>query len=226
MKEKKKGLVFIAVAVLFGLIAFLGILSLSSQMSPSVPALKANTDIPSGTPLDRSMFVEVKIPETGMPTELMSPGLDFSTLISAKDILEGDILRKPAVFSLDDPNPSLYSARLKNLKNPNLRGIEVPIESIRGILSGMNTQDYVDLISVYEFEAVQNSSDQNGTSTISELETETIVEAAPVIGVKSDDNQNMVLIIAATKEEAEKISLHQEIGTIYAVLRPFGEGGK
>ena len=223
MKEKKKGLVFIAVAVLFGLIAFLGILSLSSQMSPSVPALKASTNIPSGTPLDRSMFVEVKIPEAGIPAELMSPGLDFSNLIAARDILEGDILRKPAVYSLDDPNPSLYSARLKSLGNPQLRGVEVPVESIRGILSGMNTQDYVDLISVYEFEKVQNTSDQN--KTISTLETKTILEAAPVIGVKSDDNQNMVLIIAATKDKAEEISLHQEIGKIYATLRPFG-GGK
>lgn len=217
--KNKKGLLFIAVAVLFGLLAFIGVFSVTSKMAPSVPALEAITNISSGTPLDRSMFLEIKIPETGMPEGLLSPGMDFSTTIAAKDISEGDLLRKSAIFSLDDPNPSLYSARLKNLGNPKLRGMEVPVESIKGVLHGMNTQDYVDLISVYEKKC--DSCSEDGKDVVIET-SETIIKAAPVIGVQDDDKQNTVLVIAVTEEEAEVIALHQEIGRIYATLRPFG----
>lgn len=225
--KSKKGLLFIAVAVLFGLLAFVAVLSVTSKMAPSVSALMANTDIPSGTPLDRSMFSEVKIPETGMPVGLLPPNTDFTVLLAAKDISKGDLLRRPAVFSLEDPNPSLYSARLKNLGNPNLRGIEVPVESIKGALSGMNTQDYVDLISVYE-EECENCRPEQATETPSDktikiTTSKTIIKAAPVIGVQVEDDQNMVLVIAVSEEEAEKIALHQEIGKIYATLRPFKE---
>jgi len=224
--KTKKGLLFIAVAVLFGLLAFIGVFNITSKMAPSVPVLKANTNISSGTPLDRSMFTEIKIPESGMPEGLLSPSIDFSATVAAKDISEGDLLRKPAILSLDDPNPSLYSARLKNLGNPCLRGIEVPVESIRGVLSGMNTQDYVDLISVYEKkcdDCLDGLDGPDGKDIVIET-SETIIKFAPVIGVQDEDKQNMVLVIAVTEDEAEIIALHQEIGKIYATLRPFGGG--
>ena len=222
--KNKKGLIFIGVAILSGILAFIGVYGLITKMSPSVPALEANVDIAAGTPLDRSYFSEVRIPESGMPTEIISPGdIDFSTAIAAKDISAGDLLRKPAILSLDDPNPSLYSARLKSLKRPDLRGVEVPVESIKGILYGMNTQDHVDLVSVYNRTLL---ADSNGTQEkiVEEMTAETIIKGAPVIGVKDKDKENTVLIIAVTEEEAEIIALHREIGKIYATLRPFGEG--
>lgn len=219
--EKRKGILFITGAVVCGLIAAFFVMGIGSKMAPKVPALEAVIEIAPGDPLDRSQFREVKLPEAGLPKEIIHPGTDLSNMIASRNMYPGDILRYPSAIALEGDNPSLLSARLKALNNPNLRGVEIPVDSIRGMLTGMKTMDLVDIIAVFK------EYDPRVDNEL--LVSRTIIQAAPVIGLKSGETDRVSgpgensVVVALTQEQVELYALYREKGKIYASLRPFGE---
>lgn len=223
--NKAKGLLFVIVALICGLLSVVIIFSLGSKMSPSVAALEAIQDIKAGTPLDRSMFREVRLAEASLPTQLIDVNIDFTGLVAAKDISTGDIFREPAILSLSEGSPALFSARLRALGDPSLRAVEVPTDSVEGLITGMGNQDRVDIIAVYEELQVVDEFTAIAEDT---LKVETIIKGAPVIGVRPGDSENIegspatLLIVALKAKDVEKVSLYRELGSIYASLRPFG----
>lgn len=223
--NKTRGLLFVVAALVTGLLAVIIVVSIGSKMAPSIAALEAVQDIKAGTPLDRSMFKEVKLAEANVPTQLVDVSIDFTGLVAAKDISMGDIFREPAILSLKEGNPALFSARLKALGNPELRAVEIPTESAEGLITGMGPEDKVDLIAVYqELQTIDGFAVAEDTLT-----AKTIIRAAPVIGVKPGDTENVegapstLLIVALTEKQIETVSLYRELGSVYASLRPFGD---
>lgn len=219
--EKRKGLFFVMGAVACGLVAALFILGLGNKIAPKVPALEAVVEIAPGDPLDRSQFREIKLPEAGLPREIIHPGTDLSGMIASRGMYPGDILRHPSAISLEGDSPSLLSARLKALENPELRGVEIPVDSIKGMLTGMKTMDMVDIVAVYkEYDARLDDE---------VLVSRTIVQAAPVIGLRGGETDRISsaaensVVVALTQDQVELYALHMEKGKIYASLRPFGE---
>lgn len=228
MNNKRKGLFFILAAVLCGFIVMGSVYMLAKRTEPSVPALRAVQDINAGDPLNEKMFETVKLAKTDAPVDLIKPGTDFSTLVAAKSLAKHDILRKAAVMDLQKPDPGLFSSRLRALKDPNLRAIEIPTEAVKGLLSGMGNNDHIDIIAVYK--EVPQSVSGALSSDKEVLTSKTIVTDVPVIGVKSDSGNNesvtsesaTILVVAVTPEQAEKVALYREKGKIYGALRPFG----
>ena len=220
-KEKRKGIGFIITAFLCGIIAAGFVLGLAVKMSPRVPALEAVTEIAAGTPLDRSQFREVKLPEAGLPSEMIHPDTDLKGMIAARAMVPGDILRYPTTIGLEKgSSPSLLSARLRVLGNPDLRAVEIPVDSVKNMLAGMKSGDKVDIVAVCQDDALP------GPKAIS---AKTIMEAVPVIGLKTGDSASAsavaasALIVAMTKEQVEAYALYKEKGSIYASLRPYNQ---
>jgi len=218
--KKTKGMLLIAMAVMCGFIAAFLVNSAGKKMAPDTPVLVAAQTIEQGDPLNADAFTEIKLPKVAVPEGYIKPGKDFSNIISANKIVEGDILREAHIVELDSFHPSLFSARLRSLDNPNLRGVEVPIASeIKGLLSGMNSYDRIDIISSKEKES------ENGSK---EVEVKTILRSVPVIGVKTpdtssdDDKTTIILIVALTEPQVESLVYYKAIGEIHASLRPFG----
>lgn len=224
---KSKGLLFVIAALVTATLAVMIVVSIGSKMSPSVAALEANQDIKIGTPLDRSMFTEVMLAEASVPTQLVDTNIDFTGLIASKDISAGDIFREPAILSLEG-NLALFSARLSVLNDPDLRAVEIPTDSVEGLITGMGPQDSVDLIAVYKELEVADKFSAVAEDT---LNSKTIVRGAPVLGVKPGDSENIegtpstLLIVALNEAQIEDLALYSELGNVYASLRPFGVQG-
>lgn len=219
--EKRKGLLFIVGALACGIVAALFILGLGSKMTPQVPALEARVEIEPGDPLDRNMFREVKLPEAGLPSEIIHPDTDLSGMIASRSMYPGDILRYPSAIETESESPSLFSARLKALNDPSLRGVEIPVDSIEGMLHGMKSRDLVDI------EVVFKEYDSSVDDEV--LVSETIIEGAPVIGIRSEGSEGVSnstkksLVVALTKQQVKLFALYREKGVISVSLRPLGE---
>ncbi|QNB45371.1 Flp pilus assembly protein CpaB [Thermanaerosceptrum fracticalcis] len=222
-KEKRKGVVFILIALLCGVVAAGFVLGLAVKMSPKVPALEAVVEIAAGTPLDRSQFREIKLPEAGLPSEIIHPNTDLKGKIAARTMVPGDILRHLVTIDLEKGvSPSLLSARLRALNDPELRAVEIPVESVKNMLGGMKSGDRVDIVAVYV--------DETASGPVKKLISQTIMEAVPVLGLRSEDSgsasgggQAGALIAAMKKEQVETYALYREKGRIYASLRPYNQ---
>lgn len=216
--DRKKGLLLIVFAISCGFLASLIIFTTGTKMLPSVSALETIKPIEKGTPLDRTYFKEVKLPEAGLPKGIVNINADLSGMIASRDMIPGDILRQEGVFELDGTNISVLSARLRALNNPDLRGVEIPINAVKGMLYGINSGDLLDVIAVYDQDKIEESYNVG-------LKAETILKEVPIIGVKKDINDNteeLSLVIAITEEEAEKLALYKSISEIHVSLRPLG----
>ncbi|MHB1126979.1 MAG: Flp pilus assembly protein CpaB [Bacillota bacterium] len=213
--RKRTGLLFLILALLCGFLAAGLVYTVGSRMAPSVPVLVANTEITPGDPLGKEMFREIKLPPAGVPEGIIMPQADLSNTIAAHGMAPGDVLRHSGLIQLETPNPSLLSARLRSLNNPQLRGVEVPPDAAGGLLGGMKTGDRIDIISV-------SQGTQPGQAQ-AEQRAATILQSVPVVGVKPPgEGGGGILIVGLTPEQAEIFALAREKGKIYVSLRPFG----
>lgn len=204
-------------ALVCGLMAAFLVNSAGKKMAPDTPVLIVSQTIEQGDPLHADAFTETKLPRVAVPKGYVKPGRDFSNIISANRLIEGDILRQAHLVELDKFHPSLFSARLRAFDDPDLRAMEVPIASeIKGLLSGMNSYDRIDIISVREKLDGEFKDD---------VDVETILRSVPVIGVKAPDDEKkatIILIVALTETQVETLVYYKAIGEIHASLRPFG----
>lgn len=221
--SRRKGLLFIGAAILFGLLAMALVIGVGWQMAPNVPALQAKENIAAGDPLTRDMFEEVKLAESNLPPGMVDPDMEFLGVISSRPLNKGDVLRDVDLIGLEGDVSSLFSARLVALEGEDLRAMEVPVGNIEGLVVGMGYNDLIDIIAVFE---VENFED--GTV---ETMSQTILEAVPVIGLRTvsengDDSMiqegSPILVIAVTKEESERLALYQEASVLHASIRAFG----
>jgi len=213
-KTKLSGMMFIILAVVCAFIAAFLVMQVGLKSSPTVPVYQASQDIIPGDYIEGKIS-ETKIAKSSIPKGAIKPGADLSKSIARHGLSQGDILRINHLID-DEIDGGLLSARLKALGNDNLRAVELPIESIAGMLGGMKAGDRVDIVAVYETD--------NDEET---LESKTILTDREIVGVMTtEDGTDGALIVSVTAEEAELLALNREKGKIYITLQPFRKGGK
>lgn len=249
-KSKKTGMTLVSAGILFAFVAGGTAYCTINKFTAKVPMYVASNSITKGDPLGNlngkpaadkkgnAILKVVKVAKGGVPSDAIPVDTDFSTLITTKDMSKGDILRKSNVIDLKHDNPSLFSARLKALDNPDLVAGEVPIDSMDGMLDGIKAGDKVYLVGVSKEKASAASSNnpaqtaQTAQTAPSNNEVTTqgkeLVKDAIIIGVKSDTSNGgkLALVVAVGKDDAVKIATAKEQGKVYAFLLPFGTDNK
>lgn len=215
--KNKKSFLFFLLSIVCATLAAGIIYVAGQQATPSVPVLVAKTEINAGDPLTKDMFKQVNIPPASLPDGTLTPNAPLDNAVALHGMAPGDILREPNIMRLDNKESlPILSARLRSLGKNDLRAVQIPSESIRGMLGGMKAGDRVDIISV-----IEKTDPEDKTKKY--LESKTIIEAAPVIGVQPPESQSGgVLVVALTKQQVELFALSKEQGKIYASLVPFG----
>lgn len=214
-KTKTSGVVFIIIAIACATIAAFLVVQAGLRAAPTVPVLQITENIAPGDFL-QGKVKEVKIAKSSLPKGAIRPGTDLSKFVAKHGMSEGDILRGDHILS-DDVDAGLLSARLLAMGDDNLRAVELPIESVSGMLGGMKAGDRVDIIAVYGLE------DEEGGRK--ELESKTILTDRKLVGVMiTEDGSDGAIVVALTSEEAETMALYTELGKIYITLKPFGKG--
>lgn len=212
--SRRSGVVFVILAILCGLAAAGLVVAAGMMAAPSVPVLQVTTDLVPGDFVE-GRVTTVKMPRAGLPSDAITSINEVKNAITKHGLSAGDILRRSHIIKSDDSG-GLLSARLVALNDPNLRAVEVPTESVAGMLGGMKAGDRVDIIAVYQTGANSN-----------ELSSQTIIFNAPVVGVKTGGEEDKAaLVIAVNQQEAEKLALYRERGKIYVVLKPLNAGNK
>ena len=217
-KSKKTGLLLLIFAIVLGFAAGLMGSSLVKSAYKETTVLVANGVIEEGDPLSKGLFTEKKIHISGKPASAISvDNLDLSGTVSSKGLLEGDILREEHLIKISDSNQELplISTRIKAIGNDNLVGAEIPVNSISGILDGLNKGDMVTVVSVTE------------DSETKEIISRTILVNIEVLSVKSGEESNTssnsgVVAVALTQEEFKRLSLARDLGTIHIAVQPLG----
>lgn len=206
--SRKSGIIFAVFAILCGLAAAGLVVTAGMMAAPSVPVLQVTDDLVPGDFIEGHVTM-VKMPKAGLPADVITSIDEIKNAVTKHGLSAGDILRRSHLIKNADSG-GLLSARLVALNNPQLRAVEVPVESVAGMLGGMKAGDKVDIIAVY----------QTGINN-HELSSQTIIFNAPVIGVKTGGEEDKAaLVIAVNQQEAEKLALYREKGKVYVALKP------
>lgn len=219
--HKKRGLLFILVALITALAAG-GITFFSlNTVFRKVPVMVATAEIAPGDPLNSDLFEIRSLAVGGIPEDTLKPGFSFEGTISAKGMLPGDILRKSNTVDMQDRDLSVLSTRLSTLKKNGLVAVEVPVESMRGMLGGMKAWDQV-MIGV----AWPDKDKETALGTKNaQFVTEIIVESAMVVGLKkAEDGNNGSLVVGLDPAQFLKFMESKERGKLYVALHPLGSG--
>jgi len=212
-KAKLQGFSFIVIAIACATLAALLVIQAGLKAAPMVPVLQVTSEVMPGDFLQDKVTV-VKIAKASVPKGAIKPGADLSKAIAKHGLSPGDILRADHILD-DSVDGGLLSARLRALGDSNLRAVELPIDSVAGMLPGMKAGDKVDVIAVFD------TPGSNGN----EKTSRTILMDRKVIGVRiTEDGSGASLVIAVTPQEAETLALYREKGKIYISLKPFGGG--
>ncbi len=217
--NKKRGLVFISISLIIA-IAAAGICFVSlNTVFRKVPVWIAKEEIAPGDPLKKEMFEPRNLPIGGIPEDALKPSFAFEGSISSKGMLPGDVLRKTNTIDMQDRDLSVLSTRLRTLKEVGLVAVELPVESLKGMLGGMKAWDKV-IIGV-----AWSDKDKEvalGTKN-AQFVTEIIVESAMVVGLKNaEDGGNGALIVGLDSAQFLKYMESKEKGKIYVALHPMG----
>lgn len=214
-KTKLSGIGFIIVSVACALVAAILVIQVGLMAAPTVPVLQVTEDITQGDFIEGKVK-EIKIAKSSLPKGAVKPGADLTGIVARHGLSEGDILRVNHLID-EEMDGGLLSARLRTIGDENMRAVELPIESVAGMMGGMKAGDRVDVIAVYE------KSDESGNVTI---ESKTILTGREVVGVlMTEDGSGGALIVSVTAQEAETLAASRESGKIYITLRPFGKKG-
>ena len=209
---KAGGIVFIILAVVLALMAAGTVLLVGKKLEPSQPVVVISENVRRGDILGPHNTRMAKLPPAGLPKDIITSQDHLSKALAGHDMLADDIVRESALLRLDTPLSAgqVLAARVQGLENSKLRAVDVPIEAVGGMLGGMQAGDRVDVV------AVQRDDDaEQGTIT------ETIIEAAPVVGVsKPSDSGSGALVVALTPEQCRVFAAAREQGTIYVALLP------
>jgi Flp pilus assembly protein CpaB len=213
-KPKLSGLTFIILAVICAFIAAFIVVQAGYRAAPTLSVLELTQYVTAGDYVEGKLK-EVKIAKSSIPKGAIKPGADLSRSVVRHGLSEGDVLRVNHLID-DEIDGGLLSARLKALGDDTLRAVELPIESVAGMMGGMKAGDRVDVIAVYE----------TGDGNDKIIESRTILTDRELVGVMtSEDGTGGALVVSVTVEEAQILASNMETGKIYIALKPFGKKG-
>lgn len=223
LNNRHRGMIFILLSLVAAMsaagISYFGL----NTAFKKVPVFVAIEEIAPGDPLKKELFEVRSLARGGIPEDTLKPDFIFDGTISAKGMLPGDVLRKKNTVNMQDRDISVLSTRLRTVNEDEMVAVEIPVESMKGMLGGMKAWDTV-MIGVAwpdkDKEMLINTKN-------AQFVTEIIVESAIVVGLrKAEDGNNGALIVGLDSAQFLKYMESKEKGKIYVALHPLGYGGQ
>jgi pilus assembly protein CpaB len=180
-----------------------------------------------GTEITAEMLQEVDWPINAIPA---------GSFKSIADVTGGEKRVVLSAFALNEPLLlSKLSGKdgrgsLSNLIEPGMRAVTVRVDDITGVAGFVTTGDRVDiLLTRQKIVDVQGENGQPASVT-NELASEVVLQNVKVLTLDQNaDNTSVAAIVAkavtveVSSDDAQKVALAQQLGTLYLVLRPAGE---
>ena len=214
MMLKKKGLILVAMSLLLGLGAALVANSWIQGREPAVantensPVAMAAMSIPYGTKIEKRHVKMVALPDSVIPSGVITSFEDVEGKIVRADILAGELLMQGR---LADHNEGSTLAALVEKKK---RAITVRVDDVVGVAGFLLPGNKVDVLS--------SRLDRSTRRAV----TETVLTDIKVLAVdqtaRTDDNDPVVVravTLEVTPKQAEILVARKEEGTIQLTLR-------
>jgi pilus assembly protein CpaB len=207
----------------------------SAVPAPAEPVVQFNTIVVAkeplrfGNELAAERLAEIPWPQDALPEgafatvgELLAQG--SRVVLSPVERNEPVLLAK-----LSGPNGR---ATLSNLLSPGMRAVTIRIDEIAGVGGFVTPGDRVDVVLTRDAGAIQEVESNARGAAGSTIATEVVVQNAKVLTVGQDFDERQTapqvansVTLEVTPEDARKVALARNIGSLSLSLRSAGEGG-
>lgn len=234
----------IGIAAVFGAVSiFAADFWLKSDASPQVetrtveiPAPKvefktivvASQPLSFGTALDRAQLAQIPWPKDALPQGSFET-IDAVLAEGSRVVLSPIEPNEPVLLSkLSGPNGR---ASLSNLLTPGMRAVAIKTDEIAGVGGFITPGDRVDIVLTRDAGEIDETKKSASGASGSTIATEVVVENARVlsVGQGADERQTGPQItssvtIEVNADDAGKIALARNVGSLSLQLRAAGEG--
>ncbi|MBX3531638.1 MAG: Flp pilus assembly protein CpaB [Rhizobiaceae bacterium] len=182
-----------------------------------------------GTELTEAQLTEIPWAQDALPEGASEK---VAALLSAggRVVLSPIEANEPVLLAkLSGPNGR---ATLSNLLSPGMRAVTIRIDEIAGVGGFVTPGDRVDVVLTRDAGAIQEVEGNADGAAGSTIATEVVVQNAKVLSVGQDLNERSTapqvagsVTIEVTPEDAGKVALARNVGTLSLSLRSAGEAG-
>lgn len=205
-----------------------------AEPMPAAPAIAttrivvAKSELKYGMALTADVLQEVEWPEGAVPQGAFTSMSDLvgdgkRTVVSAfavnEPILPGKISGKDG------------RAALSNLLAPGMRAVTVRVDDITGVAGFVTAGDRVDVVLTRNKVQQQlPSAGGDQPAATSEMASEVILQNVKVLTLDQNADESnttaqvaKAITVEVSTDDAQKVALAQQLGTLYLLLRPAGE---
>lgn len=218
MFDKKKAIWFLLGGVLMIAVVVGGAYFAYDQAFRQVDILVASEQIEAGDPISDKMLDAKKVAISAIKDyEVYTPKTFKLGLVATVPMSVGDPLRKDKCLDLEDNDLSQLPLRLAALESKGLYGVDIPVESIKGMITGE-----IPAIKPGAKLALEVAYKDRDPSGFEVSKAEIFVEGAPVVAVKpATENQGGSVVVALTRDEFVAYGSSVVKGKIQGAVRAF-----
>jgi pilus assembly protein CpaB len=192
----------------------------------------AKSALKYGTEVTADLVQEIDWPSNALPEGAIT-SLDQITKGAKRIVLSAISTNEPVVLAKLSGKDG--RASLSNMLEPGQRAVTIRVDDITGVAGFVTPGDRVDVIltrqKVELSQPVQNEGDTAALpQPTSELSSETILQNVKVLTSDQSADQTSVaatvakaVTVQVSSEDAQKVALAQQLGTLYLLLRSAGD---
>ena len=209
-----------------------------TALSPAVPAVETRKLLVASTALKYGMEIT---PESVQEVDWPANALPEGSFSSIAELTEGG---KRLVLAPMAPNePVLLSklsgkdgrASLSNLLEAGKRAVSIRVDDITGVAGFVTPGDRVDVLLTRQktnapARQANGSEEVTAATPVSELASEVILQNVKVLTTDQSADQSSVqaavarsVTVEVSTDDAQKVALAQQLGTLYLLLRSAGD---
>ncbi|WP_366924542.1 Flp pilus assembly protein CpaB [Metallumcola ferriviriculae] len=223
MKNSKARIIFILTIILAGVLAFLVRNYLVQVEEQAVMAQKkaevlatmvaASKPIPEGTKVDKSMLKEVDVPKELIHPQAVKTIEEAIGQFTTVSLLADELILTTKLASSATSNELPY--RIPEGK----RAITISVNPLIGVGGHIKPGHYIDVLGIFKFEPGEEAKPE----VLTLLQNIKVLAIGPNIKKLEGVMEAPNITIAVSPEEAEYITLTENIGRMKYTLRPVGE---
>lgn len=208
----------------------------ASVTPPAEPAVAFKTIVVAKEPLRFGMEIKAEqLTEIPWPQDALPEG----AVATVDELLAGG---GRVVLAAVEPNEPVLMAKLSgpdgratlsNLLSPGMRAVTIRIDEIAGVGGFVVPGDRVDVVLTRDAGAIQEVEGAAQGAAGSTITTELVVQNAKVLSIGQGVDQRQTTpqvassaTLEVTPEDAKKVALARNIGSLSLSLRSAGEGGQ
>lgn len=188
----------------------------------------ASQPLTFGTTIDRTQLTQIPWPKDALPQGSFGT-IDAFLAEGSRVVLSPIEPNEPVLLSkLSGPNGR---ASLSNLLTPGMRAVAIKTDEIAGVGGFITPGDRVDVVLTRDAGEIDETKKSASGASGSTIATEVVVESARVlsVGQGADERQTgpqvaSSVTIEVNAEDAGKIALARNVGSLSLQLRAAGEG--